>query len=214
MTAEWIRDGIEEVIQQELTTLLSRRSTATPPLPVERPKAPHVQLLDIPPLPPSQDDLDLVSMEELHLLRNPSSVPKPVTPDPLKELVQHLPIIDDVLSEYEASLDRPETPDTPDTSVDGDDDDDGEHAPSSSFPDQAEPLELKSSSSQQEVETPRKDAAVVTRSEVMPMLPRCGTTSFRKPQQKKKKNNGWKRVPRKHRLSGSAKERFVSRRFW
>jgi hypothetical protein len=200
-------------IQQELTTLLSRRSTATPPPPVERPKAPHVQLLDIPPLPPSQDDLDLVSLEELHLLRNPSSVPKPVTPDPLKELVQHLPIIDDVLSEYEASLDRPETPDTPATSVGGDDEEE-EHVPSSSpFPDQVEPLELKSSS-QQEVEIPRKDAVVETRSEVRPTLPRRDTTSFGKSQQKKKKNNGWKKIPRKHRLSGSAKKRFVSRRFW
>jgi hypothetical protein len=49
-----------------------------------------------------------------------------------------------------------------------------------------------------------------------PILVR-GSSSRRASQQPKtvhKKNNGWKRVPKKARLSASEKQRFVSRAFW
>jgi len=237
------------------------QSRGPPPEIPPRPRAPlsPVMVENAPALPAIEDeDLNIFSMEELEepvssgsSIRSfgdfveapPSSsgagqdFSRPSTSHGKKE-VPHFPIIDDVLSEYEASLHSVDRErrieyldehegltsgdesrngfsdesrcDSPATSVSStnEEDIDAQSLDTGKEVQQVDPglvMEMGSKSSESVCSNTRPKRPIAVRGSSS-----RSSTSRRAP----KKNNGWKRVPKKARLSPGEKKRFVSRAFW
>ena len=104
---------------------------------------------------------------------------------------------------------RPESPTTSVSNYSGDDDDDDKVNDVDVLP-PAPPTRMQHAPAIAPAQRPPFDVTGITRpiSPQRPALRRAATS------QKSRKNNGWKKVPKKARLSKSAKKRFVSRAFW
>jgi hypothetical protein len=167
----------------------------------------------------------------------------------------HFPIIDDVISAYEASLTSSSTDSChstgekdPEALINTDDDWDGENdsglnSPATSvsvnsipnedvneldlnkqLPSETRlPLQLVEIQIPEviNVQPPPTKALIIQKQPKIALTtssrncsPCSSTTSSSRSKRPPRKNNGWKRIPKKQRLSPSSKQRFISRAFW
>ncbi|KAF8538005.1 hypothetical protein BDD12DRAFT_194824 [Trichophaea hybrida] len=244
------------------------QSRGPPPEIPPRPRAPLSPMIteEAPALPEIEDeDLNIFSMEELEEpVSSSSSVrsfgdfveappsgtgvgqdfSRPSTSQGKKE-VPHFPIIDDVLSEYEASLHSVDRDrrieylddhegltsgdesrngfsdgsicDSPATSVSSTNEDDID-AQSLDAGKESQQVDsgLVMEMGSKELSVHQKNSESVS-SNTLPKRPvyiRGSSSRSSTARRAPKKNNGWKRVPKKARLSPGEKKRFVSRAFW